>query len=310
MTLIRNVLPRLLDDLQDLTPPEDLPVLDELGRRLSERVLRVLVAGAVKRGKSTLLHELLGRAGLPTGVVPLTAVATTVGSGPVAQVVARFADGAARTLPLSGIAGLKPVDTPGVDSVPEHNTVEAEAALRTMDAAIFVLTADPPTSASEWAFLWHVRAQALRLFCVLDKVDRLDSDAPEEAVAFTRAVLAAELDAETTVFPLSARGEQVPGGEPGFRALDTRLTERLTAHITAVRDVATDLRAGDGPALRRGRRADHRGHLRRRRPAHPPAAAGRRGAALLRQNAGAGGPDRLRGRGRPACCRSRPERRP
>jgi hypothetical protein len=53
VTLTGDGLPRLLDDLRDLTPPEDLPVLDELSRRLSEPVLRVLVAGEAKRGKST-----------------------------------------------------------------------------------------------------------------------------------------------------------------------------------------------------------------------------------------------------------------
>ena len=35
-------------------------------------------------------------------------------------------------------------DTPGTGSVREHNTAAADAALPSMDAAIFVLTADPP----------------------------------------------------------------------------------------------------------------------------------------------------------------------
>ena len=45
--------------------------------------------------------------------------------------------------------GVELVDTPGTGSVYAHNTAEAELALETIDAAVFVLTADPPVSASE-----------------------------------------------------------------------------------------------------------------------------------------------------------------
>src|SRR5580692_6477790 len=46
-------------------------------------------------------------------------------------------------------AGVALVDTPGTGSVFEWDTEAAHAALESMDAAIFVLTADPPVSASE-----------------------------------------------------------------------------------------------------------------------------------------------------------------
>ncbi len=45
--------------------------------------------------------------------------------------------------------GVELVDTPGIGSVYAHNTTAAETALEEMDAAVFVLTADPPVSASE-----------------------------------------------------------------------------------------------------------------------------------------------------------------
>jgi hypothetical protein len=41
------------------------------------------------------------------------------------------------------------VDTPGTGSVHGHNTAEADAVLPSMDAAIFVLSSDPPVSAIE-----------------------------------------------------------------------------------------------------------------------------------------------------------------
>lgn len=246
MTPSPQALPRLLTELRSLAPPEDGQVIDELERRLDEHVLRVLVAGEAKRGKSTLVNALLGRDVLPTGVVPVTAVATTVRSGSPEQVLARFADGTTRPFPLTALAdlvtergnprnerrvtdvevhlalplldGLELVDTPGVGSVHAHNTAEAETALRRMDVAVFVLTVDPPVSASERTFLREVRDQSVRLLCVLNKVDRLGREERDEAVAFTRAVLAEELGADVPLFPLSAGAERAdPGGDKGFR---------------------------------------------------------------------------------------------
>lgn len=71
MTLTPDALPRLLDDLRDLAPPEDRPVLDELGRRLSERVLRVLVVGEAKHAASPPCSMRCSAATcFPTGIVP------------------------------------------------------------------------------------------------------------------------------------------------------------------------------------------------------------------------------------------------
>ncbi len=192
----------LLAQLRTLVPAGDVAAVDELVRRLDGRALRVLVAGEAKRGKSTLVNALLGWDLLPTGVVPLTAVATTVRYGPVERLTVRFADGTTRRFPIECLPGLvteqgnpanvrgvaevtltaavallaggaELVDTPGVGSVHAHNTGEATAALDRMDAAIFVLSADPPISASERALLRRLRSQAVRVFCVLNKTDRL-----------------------------------------------------------------------------------------------------------------------------------------
>jgi len=49
--------------------PAGVHEVAELSRRVREDVLRVVVAGEAKRGKSTLINALLARAVLPTGVV-------------------------------------------------------------------------------------------------------------------------------------------------------------------------------------------------------------------------------------------------
>src|SRR5664280_1693219 len=177
---------------------------DQLGGHLGfpPKNLRVVVAGEAKRGKSTLINALLARAVLPTGVVPLTAVPTTLSYGESEAVEVRYTDGRDAVLGLDalpelvteagnpanrgGVAavtvrlpapllagGMELVDTPGTGSVHVHNTTAAAGALERMDAAVFVLTVDPPISETERVFLRRVRDESVALFCVLNKVDYL-----------------------------------------------------------------------------------------------------------------------------------------
>ncbi len=52
--------------------------------------------------------------------------------------------------------GVRLVDTPGVGSVHEHNTLATDAYLPSLDAAVLVVSADPPISKAERAFLERV----------------------------------------------------------------------------------------------------------------------------------------------------------
>ena len=174
-----------LNELAALGTERDREQLVALLDRLDAARLRVLVAGEAKRGKSTLINALLGRAVLPSGVTPLTAVTTTVRYGEDEHAEVRFLDGHDEKHPLAALAdlvtergnpgnrrgiagvtvylaapvlagGVELVDTPGTGSVFGWGTETAHEALRSMDAAVFVLTADPPVSASERDLLGQV----------------------------------------------------------------------------------------------------------------------------------------------------------
>jgi ribosome biogenesis GTPase A len=240
-----DVLDKTLEDLAALGNERDREQLAALRDRLAAARLRVLVAGEAKRGKSTLINALLGRPVLPSGVTPLTAVATTVryGEDPGAEV--RFGDGHEEKYPLAalddlvtergnprnrrGIAavtafvdapvlagGVELVDTPGTGSVYQWDTDAAHQALETMDAAVLVLTADPPVSASERELLAKVGDLSVRTFAVLNKADHLDAADLAEAAEFTRRVLA-DAGHAGPVYPMSARAA-LDGGDPGFAA--------------------------------------------------------------------------------------------
>jgi GTP-binding protein EngB required for normal cell division len=238
-----------LDRLDSLAGPADRATLSALRDRLDETRLRVLVVGEAKRGKSTVVNALLGRAVLPAGVVPLTAVPATVlhappgeegievgfaGAGTERFALSRLADfGTERGNPANrrGVSqlvvrltapilarGLEIVDTPGTGSVHTHNTVAADAALPSMDAAIFVLTADPPVSASERDLLRRVAELSVALFVVLNKADYLDAASLAEAAEFTGAVVAEVTGRAERIYPVSARAALDRSGDQGFAA--------------------------------------------------------------------------------------------
>jgi len=234
-----------LDELSQLGSAHDQPAIGSLRDRLIGRRLRVLVAGEAKRGKSTLVNALLGRSVLPIGVLPLTALATTVRYGHDDTVIAAFLDGRTEEFPVSALddlvtergnpgnrrllrsgtvmagapllaRGAELVDTPGTGSVHGHSTNEAQAALATMDAAVFVLAGDPPVSASERELITKVTELSVETFVVLNKVDHLRGTELTEVLAFTAAIVNEAAGRVVRIYPLSARAALAGTGDPGF----------------------------------------------------------------------------------------------
>jgi hypothetical protein len=268
MTNADSALAGALDELAALGSAQDRELIAALRDRLGAARLRVLVAGEAKRGKSTLVNALLGRSVLPAGVTPLTAIATTVryGGDPHAEV--RFADGREEKQPLTALpdlvtergnpgnrrriaavtvyldapllaGGVELVDTPGTGSVFAWDTSAAHEALENMDAAVFVLTADPPVSAAERDLYAKVTGLSAASFTVLNKADHLDAAGLAEAAEFTRRVLAESAgrpERPVRIYALSARAA-LNGGDPGF----TVFAADFKAYLASRR--VTDLRS-------------------------------------------------------------------
>ncbi len=260
----------LLDRLSALAPVRDREPVAALRSRLVQRRFRVLVVGEAKRGKSTLVNALLGRVVLPTGVTPVTALPTVVRHGQRDLLEVRFLEGRSETRPFSdlpdlvtesanpdnrlGLAevvvrmpaglldgGVEVVDTPGVGSVFAHSAAAATAALDTMDAAVFVLSADPPISGSERDFLAAVRDRSVALFCVLNKVDNLTAVERGEVLDFTADVLARAVGHPVAVYPVSARQALAAQQTGDTAALDAsgvaRLSRDLAGYLRERREV-------------------------------------------------------------------------
>jgi GTPase SAR1 family protein len=220
-------------------PGADLGTCKWLRDKLAGATFNLVVAGQFKRGKSTLINALLGEPVLPVGVVPLTSVVTAIqyGASPLATV--ELGQGEVRELPISALEhyvtergnprnikqvgrvqvrypcawlsnGVQLIDTPGIDSVYEHNTDVTHDFIPQADAVIFVASVEQPLSRAELDFLQGIRRYAGKIFCVLNKIDQLSAAELRESVAFCTRSVQQALEADIRIFPVSARAALQP----------------------------------------------------------------------------------------------------
>jgi GTP-binding protein EngB required for normal cell division len=272
-----------------------VPRFRGLCERLQQERLQLAVLGQFKRGKSTFINALLGAPLLPTGVVPLTSAATFIAWGEEPLVRVDFKDGrlperfatrdtdAIRDFLFRFVAeeanpenrlgvervelrypapiladGSVLIDTPGVGSTLRHNTDAAMRVLPECDAALFVLSADPPITEVEIEYLRHLKSSNPRVFFVLNKADYLGPDERQAISRFLRKVLSQNslLDSQSPIFCVSARdglaAKQASNRRDlersGMAALEDQLLHRLATEKArwlenAVRTKATDILA-------------------------------------------------------------------
>jgi small GTP-binding protein len=245
-----------------------------LQQRLAEERFHLTVLGHFKRGKSTLINALLGAKLLPVSVVPLTSVPTFLRAGErlsahvmkldgkageefwgesaeeCCRFLARFVTEEANPKNRLGVSfvevrhpaallrqGVVLIDTPGIGSTYRHNTEATLNFLPQCDAALFVVSADPPLTEVEVEFLKTVRTKVARLFFILNKVDYLSTDEQQTAVLFLRKVLReqAGIDSDVRIFCTSARDalaakeshDAVRWQRSGLAEVEQHLTEFL-----------------------------------------------------------------------------------
>jgi small GTP-binding protein len=208
----------------------------DLHARLAEDRFNLLVVGRFSRGKSTLMNAILGGDYLPTGIVPLTSVITTVRYGSRKQVVLNFTNsGLSREVPLSQLAeyvtqkgnpgnvknvayaeiqfpiellrrGLFFVDSPGLGSPIIENTQTTERFLPHADAFVLVTSFESPLSEEEDRILHRVRSANKKVYVVINKQDTIGAQDRSEAIQFVGERLERFNFAEKPhIFSISAR---------------------------------------------------------------------------------------------------------
>jgi small GTP-binding protein len=210
-------------------------VLRDLFVRLAEDRFNLVVVGRFSRGKTSLMNAMLGTDRLPTGIVPVTSVITTVTYGteekvvlyyqhtslffeiPIAQLAEHITErgnpGNARRIRNAEVQlpadllrrGFHFIDTPGLGSSIVENTRTTEAYLPEADAFILVTSFDGPLTEEEVRILQTIHASGRRVFLVVNKQDAVSAAQRQQVLDHLAAHLPAILgDAPIPLFPLSA----------------------------------------------------------------------------------------------------------
>jgi len=209
--LLRSALARVPEQASDLRER-----LQPLFARLAEDRFNLVVVGRFNRGKTSLMNAILGVDRLPTGVVPLTSVITTVGYGSKERVVLKFRSRALdMEIPIEDLPqhvtqqgnpgnvrgvvtaeielpveilrrGFHFVDTPGLGSVIVENTLATESFLPEADAFVLVTSYESPLSEEEIRFFKAGLSSRKRIFVALNKSDILPPDHQQTVLRFVR----------------------------------------------------------------------------------------------------------------------------
>lgn len=169
----------LMSKIEILSP--QINAIKKLSERLGKKELIISVIGQFKRGKTSLINNLLGADVLPVGIIPLTTVVTMIYYGDKAGAILQFQSGERQEIGLESLPdyisehlnsgnhkqvdyvilsypspllskNIVLVDTPGVGSLHRHNTDASYAFVEKSDAVLFMLSVDSPVNELEKDF--------------------------------------------------------------------------------------------------------------------------------------------------------------
>jgi GTP-binding protein EngB required for normal cell division len=210
------------------------PFVESCRAALCRPDLSIGVLGRFKAGKSSFINHLIGREVLPTGVIPVTAVVTSLTSGDIDSAEVAFRSGDHLRIPVNEISqfiseaenpdnvkgvlsvsvrvpelsrfkGIRFFDTPGLESAFAHNTEASMGWAPNVDIALVAIAVDPPLSQQDLALIRKLFDYTPRVAILLTKFDLLSPPEQEEVVKFVRTQLARNIEAAIEVYPYSSR---------------------------------------------------------------------------------------------------------
>lgn len=186
--------------------------LNDLEEKLKNQKIYIVILGLFKRGKSTLINALIDDNLAPVAITPLTSVITLFQYGESQKASIVFENGETKLIELNEIADfvseeLNPenikkvkqvnvycpsellknlvlVDTPGLGSLYEHNSVTTVSFIPKIDAALFVLSADLPMSKADGDFLKGISNKVPKFIYLLNKKDLISAEELEKLKIF------------------------------------------------------------------------------------------------------------------------------
>ena len=119
--------------------------------------------------------------------------------------------------------GIRFVDTPGLESVLEHNTEASLEWLPNVGLALVAVGVDPPLSQHDIELIRKLGRFTPDISLLLTKIDLLDDGERSQVEDFVRKQLARYWEHPVSVFPYSTR--------PGFEHLRTNIDRKLLSGV-------------------------------------------------------------------------------
>ncbi|AEA33510.1 dynamin family protein [Hippea maritima] len=231
MTNIKEKLLKSISAVEVISGKE----LSKTKEKLLNEQFNLVVIGQFKRGKSTLINALLGDDIVPSSILPLTSIVTIISYSQAKKAIVKFLDNSKEEIELEKIEkyvtekhnpknklnvkevhvfhpspylkkGIRIIDTPGIGSVFKHNTDVAYSFLPYCDAAVFVMSPDPPLGEAEIGFLKNVRTYTEKFFFVLNKIDMVSEKELDEVIEFNKHFLEDYTKTKgIKIYPISAK---------------------------------------------------------------------------------------------------------
>ncbi len=250
---------RLLRELERIISAYGLTELRAPLKSLVDRAasphFEIAVFGRVSSGKSSLLNWWLGRALLPTGITPVTAVPTRIVRGESVRAQVERTDGKPIEVPVADIGdyvseqgnpgnakhvltvlleapsprlegGIRLVDTPGLGSLATAGAATTLEYLPQCDLGILLIEAGAPVAPDDLDVARALLDGGSDLIIALSKADRLAETDLEQALDYARGQFEAQLS-----LPIALRPISTLAGSPLARVwFDEMLAPRLASH--------------------------------------------------------------------------------
>ena len=214
-----------------------LKQLEEIRAACHEKDLfDLLILGQFKAGKSSFINQFLGSNLLPTGVLPVTAIVTRIRFGEKRKAVIHYFNhkkeeiAPARLwefvtesenpenkkkvsvvdLYVPDIKHLNPlrlVDTPGIGSILNHNSLVTHSWLGKIKAAIVVISAVQPLSDNDVTLIREAMEQSPKVYILLSKTDLVTGRELDQINTFINNKLQEIFNRTFDLFPFSIQNQ-------------------------------------------------------------------------------------------------------
>jgi hypothetical protein len=196
----------------------------------------VAIFGRFKAGKSSFINDLIGENLFPTGVLPVTAILTSIQYGSETKFEVIFRDSrriniSQNELPsfitekenplnhkgvhevhvehpnLQKYSGIVFIDTPGLGSVFAHNTRLSLESLPKVQKALVAIAVDPPLSEQDLNLIREIQRFTPEFSILITKADLMNADQRKEIELFIKHEVQKNLNLSPKIFFYSIQEE-------------------------------------------------------------------------------------------------------